>query len=103
MIKEEKKLRLQKALSKQTAENEICSHAIIKLLLNQKGEEIRITESVVHAASQNRHHKDDIMKMLLDGRAQIEITEGMKETVKKKFGQELNALFAARLERRTSD
>jgi hypothetical protein len=58
------------------AANQQNSKALMALLLNERGDQIKVTEAVVKAAAGNRENGEVVMELLLDQRGhQIEITE----------------------------
>ncbi|WQF77080.1 Putative NACHT nucleoside triphosphatase, P-loop containing nucleoside triphosphate hydrolase [Colletotrichum destructivum] len=78
------------------AENRGSGHKIMALLLDKRGDEIRITEDVVEAAAENKESGKEIMALLLDKRGdEIRITEDVVEAAAEndESGKEIMALL----------
>ncbi|KAJ3537065.1 hypothetical protein NM208_g6472 [Fusarium decemcellulare] len=76
-----------KEVVRAAAENEKSGKEVLRLLLDERGDEIEITEGVVKAAAGNSGSGKEVLELLLDERGvEIEITEGVIEAVVRNFG-----------------
>jgi hypothetical protein len=80
------------------AANQQNSKALMALLLNERGDQIKVTEAVVKAAAGNRENGEVVMELLLDQRGhQIEITEDVvKAAAWNRGGKEVMELLLDR-------
>lgn len=69
---------------------------IIGLLLDHLGKETKITEGVVQAAAGNKGSEEEVIKLLLDGRAKVEITEELFWVIASKFNRDIIKLLLDR-------
>ncbi|ETS86383.1 hypothetical protein PFICI_00211 [Pestalotiopsis fici W106-1] len=70
---------------KAAAENEDMygeGETMMDMFLDQRGHEFTVTEEVLKAVAGNRWSPTKMIGLLLDGRAHIQLTEGMKEIIR---------------------
>jgi ankyrin repeat protein len=91
LIERGKMVTVTEDIVKAAAGNRLNGDSIISLLLVERGKEVKVTADVVKAAAANesREMGEKVMRLLLDGRAEIVDLEKVMEATSREFGESM--------------